>query len=330
MRARKDLALVAQDRAAVGPVSRPVDAHPVAVYLSALAPTGRSSMLSALHRVAGMLSSGSTAETFPWATLRYEHLQALRAMLVSSSSTRTVNHALAGVRGVLKAAWNMRQMSTDDYVRAAQVKSISARSLPPAGRALSTGELTKLFAACEQSPLKGIVGDRGRALLAVTYSSGLRRAEVSSLNMDHYNSSDGSLRVHGKGNKIRIAYVAAPYREVMVPWVRSREPGSPMFCPITRWGSSTDRRLGLMGIAYALEKIRTIAGIDPFTPHDLRRSFGTHLLEAGADLLMVQELMGHADIATTKIYDRRGEKGKKIAVDTLPNVMADATKVEEE
>jgi site-specific recombinase XerD len=294
-------------------------AHSVAVYLASLAPSGRASMLSGLNKAAGLMRPGATAADFPWRDMRYEHMRALKNILAEQYEVRSVNHMLAAVRGVLKAAWNLQQLSTDHYVRAAQVRGVSSRSLPPAGRSLSLEELRNLFSACGR--IGGIVGQRGAALLAVTYGAGLRRAEASGLNLESYDDEEGALRVLGKGNKTRFAYVSTAYKDALVPWMKTRAPNAPMFCPINKWGVCVDRRLSKLGVATALERIRREAGVEAFTPHDLRRSFGTHLLDAGADLLMVQELMGHADLATTKIYDRRGEKGKKAAVESLPNVM---------
>lgn len=320
--------LVHQPRAAGGELARPSeDAQPVAIYLASLAPSGRPSMLSGLNAVARMVQPGTTAHTLPWRKLRYEHLQALRVRLVEGYGPRSVNRMLAAVRGVLKCAWNLRQMSTDDYHRAVQVKSMRTRELPPSGRALELGEARAVIVACRKAPEP--MCWRDQALVTVLYAGGLRRNEASSLDLADYNPKTGAIKVKGKGGKTRIAYIPADYLDLVEPWRKhctERNPPAPaMFTSFSR-GRPTARRLGKKGISHALVKIRERAGVGRFTPHDLRRSFGTHLLDAGADILMVQDLMGHADLSTTKIYDRRGEVGKQRAIKQFPNVLTDDNK----
>src|SRR5574341_586161 len=89
--------------------------------------------------------------------------------------------------------------------------------------------------------------------------------------------------------------------------LRGRAPG-PLFV------QPPEGRLSPDGVNDLIEPLRRRAGVEPFTPHDLRRSFGTHLLDRGVDLALVKELMGHADIQTTTIYDRRGDDAKRRAV----------------
>lgn len=289
--------------------------HPVAIYLASLAPSGRPSMLSGLAAVAAIVDQGATPLSLPWGKLRYEHLQAVRARLVEGYSPRSVNRMLAAIRGVLKVAWNLRQISTDEYTRAIQVKSVPARSLPPSGRSLAKDELKRVFAGASELPAPGDA--RACALLVMLYAGGLRRQEVSSLDVADYDGETGAVTVRrGKGAKSRIAYIPTAYRDLLKPWLTLRSSG-PLFVRFNRYGV-TAGRLGRKGINYLLEEIRARAGVAQFSPHDLRRSFGTHLLDAGADILMVQELMGHADLKTTKIYDRRGERGKQSAIERLP------------
>jgi site-specific recombinase XerD len=282
--------------------------------LASLAPSGRPSMRSGLRAIAEMVKHGETETTFHWASLRYVHMQAIRARLMEEYSPRSVNRMLCAVRGVLKAAWNLEQMSTDHYHRAVQIKSVKTKSLPPSGRALKLAELDKLFRACRTLP--GPLALRAQGLLTVLYAGGLRRQEVCALDVVHY--KNGALKVHGKGSKIRIAYLPTQYRVLLEPWIAERAPhGGALFVRFNRHGA-TKGRLGKKGVAHVLRDLCTRAGCEAFSPHDLRRSFGTHLLEAGADLLMVQELMGHTDLSTTKIYDRRGEAGMQQAIEHLP------------
>ncbi len=296
---------------------------PVAVYLAGLAPTGREPMRSGLRKVAAIVKRDSSLETFPWATLRYVHLQALRARLVEIYKPRSVNRMLAAVRGVLRAAWQMNLLDTDSYHRAIAVKSVSARSLPPAGRTLELDEVEQLLVACDR--MHELAKMRGKALLCVLYAGGLRREEAAAMDVADYNHRDGALSVVGKGGKHRLTYLQEHYRALVHEWIRFRcgdkEPpeDTPAFVRFSKKGT-TEHRLTKIGVAHAVEAIRKLARVKPFTPHDLRRSFGTHLLQAGADIFMVQELMGHSDIATTKIYDRRAEEEKKQAIQKFPTL----------
>ncbi len=290
---------------------------PVAVYLGGLKASGREPMRSGLRKVAGLVKSGATIETFPWASLRYVHVQALRAALVDLYGPRSVNRMLAGVRGVLKAAWNIGQISTEDYHRAVAVKSVPTRSLPPSGRTLETDEVGKLITGCRKLGELGKL--RGQALIVVLYAGGLRREEAAAMNVEHYEWKTGGLRVKGKGGKTRLTYIHQDYRKWLEPWLEQRKAGA-CFVRFRRNQGPSEERLTKLGVAHALEAIRKLAGVAQFTPHDLRRSFGTHLLQAGADIFMVQELMGHSDLSTTKIYDRRAEDSKQKAIEMFPTL----------
>lgn len=110
---------------------------------------------------------------------------------------------------------------------------------------------------------------------------------------------------------MRAAYIVEEARPVLDRWLRVRgRISGPMFFPITKSGHLLPRRLTCEGIAHVLAKRAGCARIEHFSSHDLRRSFVTHLLDAGADLAVVQRLAGHRQISTTAIYDKRGEAAK--------------------
>lgn len=324
----QDTALVIRDNegaGALGPArgDLKIDGHPVAIYLASLAESGRPSMLSGLSAIANLVKQGETAWSFPWGTLRYKHTQAIVAKLKEIYGARTINRMLSALRGVLKAAWNEGQISTDDYHRAIQLKSVKTKSLPRAGRVLEQDEIQKLVRGCKKFPPQ--LRERNQALIAVLYAGGLRRKEASSLDVHDYVPKHGALHVRrGKGQKDRTTYVQGSWRRLIEAWISIHpDPTGPLFVRFGRTGP-TSARLGKKGVGKALQEARSLASITPFATHDLRRSFATHLFDNGADPLMVQELMGHADLGTTKIYDHRGESAKQKTVEKFfPDLEAD-------
>ena len=145
---------------------------------------------------------------------------------------------------------------------------------------------------------------RDSALLEVIYSGGLRISEALGLNFGDIDMGHGIIRVRGKGKKERIAALGAPAIRALKSYFKIRplrssamENASPVF--INRFGT----RLSARSFQRLMKNYLTRAGL-PFemTPHKLRHSFATHLLDAGADLRSVQELLGHANLSTTQIY----------------------------
>ncbi|WP_437185176.1 tyrosine recombinase XerC [Planctomicrobium sp. SH668] len=167
---------------------------------------------------------------------------------------------------------------------------------------LSTEQVALLL---EAPPANEPAGLRDRAILETLYSAGLRVAELVGLNVGDWDRGANILRVFGKGKKERIAPVGSYAAKALDAWlaVRSVDPHAPpdefdaMF--LNRFG----RRLTTRSIGRMLEKHLQDTGLDTITsPHTLRHSFATHLLDGGADLRAVQELLGHKSLTTTQIY----------------------------
>lgn len=318
-----------------------LDGNPAAIYLKGLAASGVPSMRSALDAIADMISAGSTHETMEWSLLmqgvpdkrdprRTIHhglsiLEAVRARLVEKYEPRTVNRMLAALRGTYHKAWRHGWVSMEAYHLVKDLKGISTAALAPSGRTLEIEEIEQLYAACSA---RGDLGMRDAALVTLLYAGGLRREEASALDLGAFHRKTGELTVLGKFGKTRTVYIMPPYFPGIMPWLeyRAGDPSSPMFLA---WDyapkgaprkNPSDRRLTKKGVSHAIRELCVASKVKPFTPHDLRRSFGTHLLDAGADIIMVQRLMGHASLATTAIYDRRGEKGKKEAMAKFPKI----------
>jgi integrase/recombinase XerD len=293
------------------------DRHPAAVYLAHLAPGSRRTMREALTIIAGLLTSGRcTVETLAWDQLRYQHTAAIRAVLAERYQPATANKMLAALRGVLKEAWRLEQMSAEDYHRARDIPSVRGSALP-SGRALSRGELRALFQACAQDA--SAAGRRDAALLAVLYGGGLRRSEATALDTADYDAETGALIVRsGKGHKDRTAYATNGAKDALDDWlaVRGVDPG-PLFVPVDKAARLYLRRMTAQAILCILHKRAEEAGVKTFSPHDLRRTFISDLLDLGADISTVQRLAGHANVTTTARYDRRDEGTKRQASELL-------------
>ena len=167
---------------------------------------------------------------------------------------------------------------------------------------LSEKEMNRLL---ETPPSDTPLGLRDRAILEILYSGGLRVSELTGLNVEDVDQSGGLATVRGKGKRERLALLGGPARSALKRWLECRDrlargrlkASSAVF--LNKNGS----RLTSRSVGRLLEKYLALAGMDPRTsPHSLRHSFATHLLDRGADIRSVQELLGHRSISTTQIY----------------------------
>ena len=152
-------------------------------------------------------------------------------------------------------------------------------------------------------PVEGSVPARDVAILETIYSCGLRISELCALRVEDIHWSEQLVRVRGKGKKEREVPIGAPaLRAIEAYWDRCKcrpGPGEPVFL---RSATSKDP-MSPRTVQHRLKGHLAAAGLDPkLTPHKLRHSYATHLLDAGADLRSVQELLGHAHLATTQVY----------------------------
>lgn len=305
---------------ALSPVTYPPDQNPALVYLASLgSAASRRTMHQALRVVADTVRPGSSIEVFPWAALRREHTQAIRARLAEHSGADAANLRLSALRGVLKEAWRLGQMSAEDYQRAVDLKPVRGQQVEQAekGRHLKQGELAALMRACDDGSKAGV---RDAALIAVAYTAGLRRAELAALQLDDWNGDDDQcvLTVHGKGNKKRVVPLAESACDALFDWLQIRGPwAGALFTRVHRGDHVTVAGMTTQALYFIMQQRAEQAGVKEFSPHDLRRTFAGDLLDAGADISTVQKLMGHASVVTTAGYDRRDAKVKRAAVNKL-------------
>lgn len=152
-------------------------------------------------------------------------------------------------------------------------------------------------------PVSAVVCLRDVAVLETIYSCGLRVSELCGLRADDINWSEQLVRVRGKGKKERLVPIGEPaWKAIQNYWSALKQPPagpSPVFFAETKKAAP----LKPLQLSRRLKQYLIIAGLDPgLTPHKLRHSYATHLLDAGADLRSVQELLGHAHLVTTQVY----------------------------
>ena len=156
----------------------------------------------------------------------------------------------------------------------------------------------------EKIDTKGLHGLRDRAMIELLYASGLRISELASARLENFNSEERMLRVTGKGNKTRLVPVGRKACEALAAYLSTERPklvkphsSSEIFL------SERGKKLTTARIWQIVKKHAQRAGLEKsIYPHLLRHSFATHLLSNGADLRIIQEMLGHADISTTQVY----------------------------
>jgi len=223
----------------------------------------------------------------------FAHLASLQQRGLSAASQ--ARH-LAALRGLHRfaAAEGLARLDPSVNVGRPRLK----RPLP---NFLGVTEVDRLLA---QPDPKTPAGARDKAMLELLYATGLRVSELVALPLAAIDPGTGVVRVRGKGNKERVIPVGERAREALAFWLSSAR-GQLLAKRTSRDLFVTPRgtRMTRQGFWKLLARHAREAGIDArVTPHTLRHSFATHLLERGADLRAVQAMLGHADIATTQIY----------------------------
>jgi integrase/recombinase XerD len=218
--------------------------------------------------------------------------------LAASSAGR----AVVAVRG-LHAYAAAQGLTAADPARAVKPPQ-PPRRLP---KAISVAEVERLLVAASVGD--GPVALRDRALLEFLYGTGARISEAVGLDVDDLDlTGEGAVRLAGKGGKERIVPVGSYARQALEAYlVRARPPmavrtGSARGAVPAVFLNARGGRLTRQGAWMVLRAATERAGLGPLSPHTLRHSFATHMLDGGADIRVVQELLGHASVTTTQIY----------------------------
>ena len=212
-----------------------------------------------------------------------------------SKAPATISRNRAAVKSFFKFLINEELLEKDP---SENLKSPRAnRKLP---NVLTIMQIEDLL---QQPRTKTLIGIRDKAMLEVLYASGLRVTELISLNLGDLELEKGFIKCVGKGSKERIVPLGSIAIHSVNQYLEQarvkmvKKPGEKAVF-VNKRGS----RLTRQGLWKILKQYAKVAGLEEITPHTLRHSFATHLLENGADLRAVQEMLGHADITTTQIY----------------------------
>ena len=237
----------------------------------------------------GRFLAGTELEKIDYLALR-KYLAVLKE---KNLGNRTVGRRLSALRSFF------RFLSREGYIKANPILMLSSPKLDKHLPSFMTeDEVKKLIESAFGKNDSDLLGLRDRAILEVFYSSGLRISEVVGLNLDDIDFISGIVKVRGKGKKERIV----PIGEAALSTIRKyldmrKKESSAIFL------NNNSRRITTRGVRYLLAKYLHLAEIKPgVSAHTFRHSFATHLLNRGADLRTVQELLGHANLSTTQIY----------------------------
>jgi integrase/recombinase XerC/integrase/recombinase XerD len=239
---------------------------------------------------AGRLSPGD---------LRHRDVRRYAASLSGAGkASTTVARHLASIRGFY-----------DFLVRTEQIggnpaELVSSPKRPQKLPQVLTGE--QMRALLQGIPAQAPLELRDRAMFELAYSCGLRCEEIVNLDIDSFDFEEDQLRVLGKGSKTRLLPVGEPARKAVERYLqRGRRPLADDPRERALFLSKSGRRLSNSDVTRRLRIwVANVSSIGGVSPHSLRHSFATHLLEGGADLRTIQELLGHSSISTTQVYTR--------------------------
>lgn len=212
---------------------------------------------------------------------------------------------------------NSEGYTHERFLRFSTRKFQTPHSIP---KTLSSPEIKSLISCIDRqyesevTPFRRTLCIRDNAMIELLFCAGLRIGELSSLDLEHFNHAERTLLIKGKGNKERLLYISSTeVLEKLYHWIQSRSFLNPTSAAlfINRYGE----RLSIYGIEKVFKKYRNLSLINQnSTPHYLRHSFATQLLNNGASIRDVQELLGHASIVTTQIYTEVSINRKKLVL----------------
>jgi integrase/recombinase XerD len=292
-------------------------ASPLALYLGRLAPNSRRSIRSQLYKVANIMEWPLDKRDAMFHQVDYQMACQIKVELIQhGSSAKSVNRAMSAIRNVVKVGVLMGLVAENQLIQLSAIKL--EKTSQHQGNPLNATQVSELFAYLAKDT--SIIGIRNIAIFAVLLGAGLRRSELVALNLSDLTLSESHLVVQkGKGNKRRTAFLPKWCVEHIHAWLLLRDYDTGyVFNPVNKSNRVNVNRGITTEIVYLL--VRNMAkhvGLATVSPHDLRRTYITRLLEQNIDLNTVRLMAGHENISTTVVYDKRDNKVMQKAAATL-------------
>ena len=265
-------------------------------------------MTSQLRQAIKHLKWEGKVEQQPFHTLSYAQLESLKqARLIEGSSSRTINHLLCAIRGIAKIAFLSGLITEKQWL---QIQSIQTLKVFPSTRwnTLASNEVCSLLDSYRQD--KRLIPVRNTAIMAVLLSTGLRRSELMALKIEQFDVDEFAIEVlRGKGGKPRVQYMPKWAVQDLLSWLAIRgDQNGYLFNPFVGEEPQLDRQLSATSIYYIVSRVTEALVDSKCSPHDMRRTYVSKLLDENVDLLTVCKMAGHSSVTTTQIYDKRDEQ----------------------
>lgn len=258
-----------------------------------------------LNRLAKLLNLDSV-NSIDWKKFsRTTVVSLLNCPELNKRKSTTQNFTLNVIKSLSEEAWHAQLITEKQYIAIAQIPQFKG-TYKRSPTCLTSNEIKQILFSCLNE--KSIKGIRDAAIIAIGIGCGLRRTEIAELEISDIDFSTRLLHISGKGNKERFIGLNASVNKYIENWLRFRENSGSSYCftPLSRAAKAvTSLHLNDETI-YLIVQSRSQKAIGRrISTHDLRRTFASHMLSKQIDLNTLRLLLGHSDIRTTQIYDRR-------------------------
>ncbi|MEQ5808928.1 tyrosine-type recombinase/integrase [Alteromonas sp. NFXS44] len=290
-------------------------ACPYVLYLGRLAPNSQRSIASQLNSIADLMGWPKDERDAMYHQIDYQQASHIKALLIANGwSARSINRAMIAIRSIVKVAVMSGLVPEMQSVQLRAISKVNHGAHD--GKALDARQVQSLFTYLAKD--ESAIGIRNYAIFTTLLGTGVRRSELVALMMTDFTGSTLIVR-KGKGNKQRTVHLPEWAKESLEAWLSLRgDDDGHIFLRIARGGTiHSGTALSSCSVYSLIRKTLSTIGIEGVSPHDLRRTFITRLLEQHVDINTVRQMAGHADISTTIMYDKRNEKVMQQAASVL-------------